>query len=210
MKKLFLTSLVVLGIAASALATDISTNAVVTPKTLFRFNELSLKVDTSYQVNGGKSQGFNDDINVGIQYFPSKYFGIEVNAPIYTDAGFDVKDVSADILVRYPIEFKSWAISPYLGVGADYNWGGTQNSVTSYITTTPSAPPCCDVGDPVTKKIVTVTYNHWTYFAKVGLEERFAAIKHLSIFEEYQYSISDFGQLGDGIGQIVAGVKFTF
>ena len=170
MKKLFLTSLIALGLAASSFAS--STN------TLFRFNEFSLKADTTYSVNHGANlQGkFNENVNLGAQYFPSRYFGVEAGVPLYSSAaGFSTENVSAGLLVRVPLESKHIGVAPYLGGGTSYAWNA----------------------------------QHFDYYGKVGLEERISN-EHLSLYQEYQYQVSDLGKLDQGNGLLVFGIKWTF
>lgn len=116
MRNLFIISVMALGLAFSAVASD-STNS-----SLFNGRELSASIGTAYVPNSDYQINFVP----GVSYFITRNFGLEASVPVYAEGGSVLNNVNFGAVARVPIQFslinKDVALAPYIGVGANYNW----------------------------------------------------------------------------------------
>ncbi len=127
MKKLIigLGILMVAGMNLFAANTNNVTTSLNEP--LFKNHEFSLNLGTAYvvdthasTVSGAFASPYAFNINVGAQWYQTRYFGAEVNLPLYSTKGVSVSEISAGLLARLPMGH----FAPYLGAGGVYRFAG--------------------------------------------------------------------------------------
>jgi outer membrane protein W len=188
MKKLFLSAVMALVLATSAVASD--TNS------LFKANEFSLTASSGYIVDTAKAfdADYTANLSVGAGYFLTKNFGIDASVPLYQTDGVSVNEVQASLVARLPLQTPIVQIAPYIGFGAIYSWDANTDEY-SY---------------RVRRKTVTAQYDdqEWAYVARLGIEGRINS--KWGVFAEGQYRNADFESWQDGSVKVIAGLRLVF
>lgn len=135
MKKLLLTTLLVLACAFGAFAGD--TNG------LFNSKELSLSIGSSYvvdyqasSVKSAFSAPYDLNFTAGASYFVTRNLGVEAAVPFYQSKGVSVSEAQAGLVFRLPLAKTTPLlknVAPYVGVGGVYNWQNDSSEKWAYI-----------------------------------------------------------------------------
>ena len=124
MIKKFLIIIMVAGLCFAGVAAN-NTNS--SPTTIFG-SEVSLQVDTGYQL----ANDYDMNFNLGLALFPTKYFGIEVETPIYNTGGTFFNEISFGGIVRVPVDVVVIRhFAPYVRGGETFNFDNSKWS--SYV-----------------------------------------------------------------------------
>ena len=130
MNKITLSVLAAFAVTSSAFAAAKDFKQPVAPQ-FFKDTEVALDAFYSYNDAQPRSpkQYFTDRSGggVGVNYFFQRYFGVDVEGNWWKGAQADKKEtvsqVTANLIIRYPIEFTSFGVAPYIlgGGGAAFS-----------------------------------------------------------------------------------------
>jgi opacity protein-like surface antigen len=87
----------------------------------FYDKEFSLSLGTGYGLTKGDlfRNAYDLNLNVGAQFFLTKYIGVAAELPFYQSKGVSVRELSGGPVVRVPL-FD--LVAPYAGPAVDYDW----------------------------------------------------------------------------------------
>lgn len=126
MKKLTLTLLAGLSIAATSFAGQEMKEYKAVPEPCFKDTELQLDLFASYSAttpsNSNHGDGFGGGL--GVNYFFTRNLGISVSGNIYDGDANGVWNVDADLVLRFPIE-GAICIAPYILAGGGVETNGS-------------------------------------------------------------------------------------
>ncbi len=136
MKKLTLTLLLAIAVAAPAIAgTEAKTfkDKVVVETVPCRFRDMELQLDAFYtgfaSSRGALRTGSGG--GVGLNFFIARYFGIGYEGVWYSNDGTGTKlPVGGNFFFRYPI--CSWNLAPYAMVGGGAAWSSAIDGTVGY------------------------------------------------------------------------------
>lgn len=111
MKKIILTVLISLGVVSNVTAAQDEQ----TSDSFFNGNELSVTLGTGFQ----PSEDYDVNLDVGVNYFATKYVGVEASVPVYSTDNNSLQSVSFGGVIRVPL---AKFVAPYVHGGADYDW----------------------------------------------------------------------------------------
>lgn len=137
MKKIIISALAVIAVTGSCFAgpkTVVSSKEFKQPVASQFFQDKELALDAFYSYNDANAGYFADGSGggVGLNYFVARYFGVGVEGNFWNGSRPEnnkelVSQATANLIVRYPMEFAKFGVAPYVFGGGGLAYSDHKN-----------------------------------------------------------------------------------